>query len=423
MTKEYNHPQLNDSELDLEAIIDTLASLLLLDNKYDSLGLLKASSPELRHTGIDNWDGGTDIYTLYLKVKPETYAEILNKKEMLENHISEKLKNIFDSNDYGFVNTSITLLVERNNNWKQRGPEIPKSIRQNISDLYILDKVSWWGDMNEVEFLERIFNLKELPSKDYRFENADRDIWQHRINNFDWEDDWVFTDERLNLQYCPSETFLKFICETLHPVVRKDPNETNKLQEKLNELLKPTGWIIEKKEILAGHPRFTWNVISNSRDKLKDRAKSVADILNANWMHKEIARLEDAIISDPDLAIGTAKELIETCCKTILKEITGSEPKNENFQKLVKETVKALNLIPEGIPSKARGSDAIKNILKSLTVITHNMNEIRALYGTGHGRVGSHKGLETRHARLAAGTAITFIDFITDSYKKKTSKE
>ena len=40
--------------------------------------------------------------------------------------------------------------------------------------------------------------------------------------------------------------------------------------------------------------------------------------MNANYLKQQIQRMEQSIDSDPSLAIGTAKELIETCCKTIL---------------------------------------------------------------------------------------------------------
>jgi hypothetical protein len=36
-----------------------------------------------------------------------------------------------------------------------------------------------------------------LPSNDPRFNDAAGDIWQHRINNFDWDIDWVFYDSYL----------------------------------------------------------------------------------------------------------------------------------------------------------------------------------------------------------------------------------
>ena len=35
---------------------------------------------------------------------------------------------------------------------------------------------------------------------------------------------------------------------------------------------------------------------------------------------EQIRRMKDSVETDPSLAIGTAKELIETCCKTILAE-------------------------------------------------------------------------------------------------------
>jgi 23S rRNA pseudoU1915 N3-methylase RlmH len=49
---------------------------------------------------------------------------------------------------------------------------------------------------------------------------------------------------------------------------------------------------------------------------LKEQAK----VLNANHLADQIRRLESSVQADPSLAIGTAKELIETCCKTILAE-------------------------------------------------------------------------------------------------------
>lgn len=49
-----------------------------------------------------------------------------------------------------------------------------------------------------------------------------------------------------------------------------------------------------------------------SLSPLKEHAK----ILNANHLAEQIRRVEASIETDPSLAIGTAKELIETCCKS-----------------------------------------------------------------------------------------------------------
>ena len=54
--------------------------------------------------------------------------------------------------------------------------------------------------------------------------------------------------------------------------------------------------------------------------------KEHAKILNANHLAEQIRRLEASVETDPSLAIGTAKELIETCCKTILGVCNSAAP-------------------------------------------------------------------------------------------------
>jgi hypothetical protein len=46
-------------------------------------------------------------------------------------------------------------------------------------------KFTFNGKLEELKFLDRVFDLKNLPSTDSRFENAEGDIWQHTINNYD----------------------------------------------------------------------------------------------------------------------------------------------------------------------------------------------------------------------------------------------
>ena len=48
--------------------------------------------------------------------------------------------------------------------------------------------------------------------------------------------------------------------------------------------------------------------------------RSLAASFNLQGLHAEIDRLARAADDDPSLAVGTAKEMVETICKTILKE-------------------------------------------------------------------------------------------------------
>lgn len=149
-----------------------------------------------------------------------------------------------------------------------------------------------------------------------------------------------------------------------------------------------------------------------SLDPLKQQAK----VLNANHLAEQIRRLETSVEIDPGLAIGTAKELIETCCKTILAERGKPVSGTPDISTLTKEALKELKLVPEGIPDAARGADVIKRLLSNLGTIGNGLAELRGLYGTGHGKHGCAPGLSTRHAKLAVGAAATLTVFLFETH-------
>lgn len=146
--------------------------------------------------------------------------------------------------------------------------------------------------------------------------------------------------------------------------------------------------------------------------------KDTATVFDAKHMSDQIRRMELALESDPSLAIGTAKELIETCCKTILAERGKTVSGTPDVSTLTKETLKELKLVPEGIHEAARGADVIKRLLSNLGTIGNGLAELRGLYGTGHGKHGSTSGLSSRHAKLAVGAAATLTVFLFETHKE-----
>ncbi len=137
-------------------------------------------------------------------------------------------------------------------------------------------------------------------------------------------------------------------------------------------------------------------------------------------LHRQIERMKSAIDDDPGLAIGTAKELVETTCKTILQERGVEVDNNADITKLVKETRRILGLIPEAIPNSAKGAETIRRLLSNLGTVTQALGELRNLYGTGHGKHGSSRGLSARHARLAVGSASTLATFLLETHQERT---
>ena len=78
---------------------------------------------------------------------------------------------------------------------------------------------NYYGRLEEIDFLKRLYDLERMPSFDSRFVNAEQDIWQHTVNNDDYPYCWVFEDKRFNLQDGSDEVYLKFLCEVFHPAV------------------------------------------------------------------------------------------------------------------------------------------------------------------------------------------------------------
>ena len=136
-------------------------------------------------------------------------------------------------------------------------------------------------------------------------------------------------------------------------------------------------------------------------------------------LQRQIERLYDSIEDDPALAIGTAKELVETACKTILTERGKKVDEAWDLGELVKETRKALGLLPEDVPEAAKGAVTVRKLLGSLGNIAQGLGELRNLYGTGHGKHGRAKGLGQRHARLAVGAAATLATFLFETHVER----
>lgn len=399
--------------------LSTVEELLAAERMTQAADLVRGATPRIERTGFDNWNGGTELWTVYLAVEPEEYTQLGSAKPRVEEQISQRLKAVLEpfTSDWYSVSIAPRLVEPR----ERAGPNshIRRQTRQNIIDGLRIEQVSWSGKLVEVDFLARIYDLQSLPSHDNRYKDAAGDIYQHRVNNYDWEDDWVFDDKRFALQSGSDDKFLRFLCETVHPVVRPDKDEAIKLVVQYNDQLRQDGWELAEEELIAGRPRFVARKIGLTGRRSVSRAGTVADALDAGWMRKEIERLEVAVETDPSLAIGTAKDLVETCCKTILTRQGIAFPKTATLPELTKLLTKELRLVPEGISDEAKGAESIRLLLRNLTTITQYLSEIRGLYGVGHGRDGNHRGLEPRHARLAVGAAVTFIDFVSDTYHKR----
>ncbi len=404
---------------DLESVLGTVHDLLTAEGMNEAAQLVRAYPARAEQTGYDNWNGGTEIWEVYFDVPPADYARLGSRRTQIEEQITARLKIVLEPETQDWYSAKIVPRRTPSKEWRAEGSTLPRQVRVNIIDGLRLENVFWQGQLDEVEFLSRLYDLRKLPSHDSRFKDAAGDIWQHCINNDDWEPYWIFADDRFGLLDGAVEPFLRFLCETVHPVVRPDRDTATKIVSHYNDQLRPAGWEIVEEERIGGRPRFAYRPLDHQGRRAVTRARTVADALDAGWMARAIERMERAIDSDPELAIGTAKELAESCCKTILSKRDVEFSKGADLNDLTKLLVKELQLVPDGISDQVKGAENIRLILRNLTQLTNNLAQLRGMYGTGHGKDGQHRGLQPRHARLAVASAVAFIDFVANTYRER----
>ena len=160
-------------------------------------------------------------------------------------------------------------------------PQIDRDSGELIDGYTV--RIPVYGRLSEIDFLARLYDLDQMPSTDSRFSNASGDIWQHTVNNNDWEDYWYFSDRRFHLSNGNDDSYiLRFICEMLHPAVRDEKTQWRKYLEKFNEILEPDGYCLVSVKKISGRDAFEAQetdhiVIAHSSESIYAGMKSIGE--------------------------------------------------------------------------------------------------------------------------------------------------
>ena len=147
-------------------------------------------------------------------------------------------------------------------------------------------------------------------------------------------------------------------------------------------------------------------------------ASQIKREFDSDYINAQVQLMITMQEENPTESIGKAKELIESCCKTIIEKIGITIDPKWDMTNLVDEVFKHFKIMPRDIDENIKGARSIKQILGNLKAMAQGIIELRNIYGSGHGKSGSYKGLEPRHAQLAVGSSITLVKFMWDSYKR-----
>lgn len=195
--------------------------------------------------------------------------------------------------------------------------QISEVTRRHILDhLLLIRKEPFYGRLEVLDFLKRVWNLESMPSEDSRFSTAEADIWQHMVRNSDWDDSYLLY-ERLDLLHCSDDEFKAFVATCVHPVVMTVPGKAADLAEVLNQFLQRDGFRLEVTREESQQPVYemlslrppaseadedTFEVVLSFAGEDRDYVESVAAFLLGKDVRVFYDRFEEVTLWGKDLA-------------------------------------------------------------------------------------------------------------------------
>ena len=130
----------------------------------------------------------------------------------------------------------------------------------------------------------------------------------------------------------------------------------------------------------------------------------------------QVARIKASIQEDSALAVGSAKDLLETVMKTILGK--GNYDKSHDIPTLLKRVQTKLCLDPKALDRTTVGGEKLARTLSNLGQIVVGVDEMRNLVGTGHGRSGGPT-IDRVHASLVVNSASSIATYLLEIWEQQ----
>ncbi|WP_405375323.1 abortive infection family protein [Pseudobutyrivibrio sp.] len=142
-------------------------------------------------------------------------------------------------------------------------------------------------------------------------------------------------------------------------------------------------------------------------------------MFSSAYLDTQIRTMNSLQDDNPTEAIGIAKELIESCCKTIMEERAAPYDNKWQFDRLVSETLNLMGLKAKNVNEENPEIEAVKKMLGSLRAIAESVNQLRNSHGGGHGKPAGFQVLAPKYAHLTVGASSTFVRFLWETHKEQ----
>lgn len=139
------------------------------------------------------------------------------------------------------------------------------------------------------------------------------------------------------------------------------------------------------------------------------------EAIDSGFSHIEaqVKAIERAVVENPGLAFDLAKTVVESVCKTILKERKIEFNSDDDLAKLFKAVANELPLLPIAASNETEARRSLAQTLSGLHTVLQGVCELRNAYGfASHGAEGPRPVMESVQAMLAAQAADAIVGFL-----------
>lgn len=137
---------------------------------------------------------------------------------------------------------------------------------------------------------------------------------------------------------------------------------------------------------------------------------------SAPALRREIAEIRRRVSSNPHdapLLVGSAKELVESAARIVLRDTGVEVSKSDGFDKLLAQALASLGLNHEGTDVAE-----IRQLLEWAKKTGMALNKLRNEYGTGHGRESAPE-LPVHVARYAVRAGLNLADLLIEALDER----
>ncbi len=130
-------------------------------------------------------------------------------------------------------------------------------------------------------------------------------------------------------------------------------------------------------------------------------------------IEEQVRGIEQAVVDNPGLAFDLARTLIETVCRTILRERTIAFDANDDLLRLFRTASTNLPFLPHTASGEAEARRSLAQTLNGLSTAIQGICELRNHCGfASHGSDRPRPGMESVQALMAAQAADTIVGFL-----------